>query len=83
MNDYSYKHICVVCYLKLYFYCLGCCAMSNLNIFIRFQKTEQSSKILVLNMEMLLEFQNKTNLEIIGLKIMYFGFALNFSEIAL
>ena len=32
-----------------------------------FLNTKQSSEILILNIEMLLEFQNKTNIEIIGL----------------
>ena len=31
-----------------------------------FQNTEQSSEILILKIKMLLEFQNKTNIEIIG-----------------
>ena len=31
INDYSVKYICVVCYLKLRFYCLTSSAMSNLN----------------------------------------------------
>ena len=31
-----------------------------------FHNTEQSSEILILKIEMLLEFQNKTNAEIIG-----------------
>ena len=29
--DYSSKYICIVCYLKLRFYCLPCSAMSILN----------------------------------------------------
>ena len=31
-----------------------------------FHNTKQSSEILILKIEMLLEFQNKTNIEIIG-----------------
>ena len=31
INDYSFKYICVVYYLKLRFYCLTCSAMSNLS----------------------------------------------------
>ena len=31
INNYSFKYICVVCYLKLRFYCLPPSAMSNLN----------------------------------------------------
>ena len=58
MNDYSFKYICVVCYLKLRFYCLTCSAMSNLNS-VDFRITRQSSEILTLKIEMLLEVQNK------------------------
>ena len=42
--NYSFKYICVLCYLKL---------------------SEQLSEILIIKREMLLEFQNKTNIEII------------------
>ena len=31
INDNSFKYICVICYLKLWFYCLISSAMSNLN----------------------------------------------------
>ena len=31
INDYSFKYICLVYYLKLRFYCLTYSAMSNLN----------------------------------------------------
>ena len=31
INHYSFKYICVVCNLKLRFYCLTCSAISNLN----------------------------------------------------
>ena len=31
INDYSFKYVCVVCYLKIRFYCLTFSAMSNLN----------------------------------------------------
>ena len=40
INDYSFKYICVLCYLKL-------------------------SEQLIIKREMFLEFQNKTNVEII------------------
>ena len=30
INDYSFKYICLACYLKLSFYSLTCSAMSNL-----------------------------------------------------
>ena len=31
INDYSFKYICLACYLTLRFYCFNCSAMSNLN----------------------------------------------------
>ena len=45
--------------------------------------TKQSSEILILKIEMLLEFQNKTNIEIIGFSLMHFRFALELSDIDL
>ena len=42
---------------------------------------EQSGESLIL--KMLLEFQNKTNIEIIGFKLMHFGFALVSSDLYL
>ena len=64
INDYSFKYICLACYLKLRFYCLTCSAMSNLTS-PDFTTTRQSSEILILKIEML-EFQDKKNIEIIG-----------------
>ena len=49
--DYSFKYICLICYLKLPYYCLTCSAMSNMN----------SAEF----REMLLEFESKTDIEII------------------
>ena len=43
ISDYSFKYICVLCYLKL---------------------SEQLTEILIIKREMLLEFQNKANVEI-------------------
>ena len=63
INDYSFKYICLVCYLKLRFYYLPCSASFE---YSWFHNTKQSSEILILKIEMLLEFQNKTNTEIIG-----------------
>ena len=60
INDYSFKYICVLCYLKL---------------------SEQLSEILIIKREMLLEFQNKTNVEIILFYVMHFGFPLDSSDI--
>ena len=49
-----------------------------------FHNTEQSSEeILFLKREMLLEFQNKTNIKITGFKLMHFGFGLVSSDIDL
>ena len=52
INDHSFKYICVVCYLKLRFF-------ASL-------VQSQISEILILKIEILLGFQNKTNIEIIG-----------------
>ena len=64
-NDYSFKHVRVVCCLKIRFYCLTFSAISNLNS-ADFTTQNQSSEILILKIEMLLEFQNKRNNEITG-----------------
>ena len=45
--------------------------------------TKQSSEILILKIEMLLEFQDKTNIEIIGFSLMHFRFVLELSDIDL
>ena len=66
INDYSFKYVCVVCCLKNRFYCLTISAMSNLNS-SDFTIPKQPSEILILKIEMLLEFQNKTNTEVIRL----------------
>ena len=58
INDYSFKHVCVVCVLKIRFYCLNFSAISNLNS-ADFTTPTQSSEILILKIEMFLEFQNK------------------------
>ena len=51
--------------------------------FSLFHNTQQSLEILIFKIEMLLEFQNKTNIDIIGFKLMHFGFALVLSDIDL
>ena len=56
--------------------------MSNLNS-AEITTPNQSSDILIRKIEMLLEFQNKTNIEIIGFQLMPFGFALELSDIDL
>ena len=48
-----------------------------------FHNTEQPSEILILKINMQLQFQNKTNIEIIGFKLMHSGFALVSSDIDL
>ena len=75
IKNYSFKYICLVCYLKLRFYHLTCFAMSNLTS-ADFTTTRQSSEILILKIEMLLEFQDKKDIEIIGFHIMHFRLAL-------
>ena len=64
--DYSFKHVRVVRCLKVRFYCLTFSAISNLNS-ADLTTPNQSPEILILKTEMLLEFQNKKNGEIIGL----------------
>ena len=44
---------------------------------------EQLSEILIIKREMLLEFQNKTNVEIILFELMHLGFPLDSSDIDL
>ena len=44
---------------------------------------EQSSEILIMKTEMLLEFQNETHFEIIGLYLMYIGLAIDLLDIDL
>ena len=84
INDNSFKYICVVCYIKLSFYCLTCSAMPNLNSAnFTTQNSQSSEEILILKRETLPEFQNKTNIKIIGFKLMHLGFALVLSDIDL
>ena len=64
-NDYPFKYVCVVCCLKNVFYCLTFSAISNLNSAV-FTTPNQSSEILFLKTEMLLEFESKTNSDIIA-----------------
>ena len=66
INDCSFKYVCVVCCLNIRFYCLTFSAISNLNS-ADFITRNQSSEILILEIEMLLEFQNKRNSESIRL----------------
>ena len=65
INDYSFKYVCVVCCLKIRFYCLTFSAISNLNP-ADFITPNHSSQILILKIGILLEFQNETISEIIG-----------------
>ena len=64
------------------FCCLIFSAIWNLNS-ADFTTPNQSSEILILKIEMLLEFQNKRNSEIIGFLLMQFGFTLELSDIDL
>ena len=67
INDCSFKYVYVVCRLKIRFYYLTFSAISNLNS-ADFTTSKQSAEILILKIEMLLEFQNSeiVNSEIIG-----------------
>ena len=47
ISDYSFKYVCVVCCLKIRFYCLTFSAMSNLNS-ADFTTPNQSLEILIL-----------------------------------
>ena len=66
ISDYSSKYVYEVRCLKIRFYSFTFSAMSNLNS-ANFTTPDQSPEILILKTEMLLEFQNKTNSEIIEL----------------
>ena len=84
INGYSFKYICLVCYLKLRFtQSLSHRFCSVLFEFSWFRNTEQWSETLILTIEMLLEFQKKTNIEIIEFKLNHYGFALVLSDIDL
>ena len=65
ISGYSFKYVCAVCFLKIRFYCLTFSAISNF-ISADFTTPNQSSEVLILKIEMLLELQNKRNSEIIG-----------------
>ena len=58
INDYSFKYVWVVCRLKIGFYWPIFSAMSNLNS-ADFITANWSAEIVILEREMLLEFQNK------------------------
>ena len=80
ITNNSFKYISVVYYLKFFF--LLSHLFCNVEFeFSSFHNKEQSSEILILNI--LLEFQNKTNIEIIEFKLIHFGFALVSSDIDL
>ena len=68
----------------LFKYFLLPCLSCNVEVeFSWFHNTNQSSEILILKTEILLEFQNKVNIEIIGLLLMHFGFILELPDIDL
>ena len=67
ISNYSFKYVylnCVVCCLKIPFYCLTFSEILNLNSVVH--STKQSAEILILEIEMLVEFQNKTNINMMG-----------------
>ena len=61
INDYSFEFVCVVCCLKIRFYFLTCSAESNLNS-ADFTTPNSHQRFQI---EMILEFKNKANIEII------------------
>ena len=65
MNDCSFKYVCVVCCLKIRFYCLTFSAVSNLNS-ADFTTLNQSSEISILKIEILLEFQKRLIVKLLG-----------------
>ena len=65
ISDYLFKYIYLLCYLKFCFYCLTCSAMSNLNS-ADFTTPNSHRRFNSQKLEMLLEFQSKKNIEIIG-----------------
>ena len=64
IKDYLCKYVCAVYSLNIRFYCLTFSAISNLSS-TGFTTPNKSSEILILQIEMTLEFQNKRNSEII------------------
>ena len=69
INNFSFKYICAVRYLKLRF--IASLADSPI------------SEIVILKIEMILAFQNKMNVEIIGFEVTHFGFALDLPDVDL
>ena len=65
INDYSFNNVWIVCCLEVSFYYLTFSANVEFEISL-FHCTKQSSEILILEIEMLLEFQNKANIEMMG-----------------
>ena len=61
INDNSFKYICVVCYLKLRFYCLTYIAMSNLNL-ADFTTTNSHQRFHFLKQRLCLSFILNLNL---------------------
>ena len=64
INGYLFKYIYLVCYLNFVFITLPILQVRF--EFNWFHNTKQSSENLILEIEMLLEFENKANIEIIG-----------------
>ena len=79
ISDYSFKYICVVCYLKLRFYCLNCSAMSNLNsqqlisqhrtVIRGFNSQVKQKCYLSFKIRRIPKYRNKTNTEILQIQI--------------
>ena len=72
IKDRSCKYISIVYYLNLHFYCVTCSAMLILIIIA-----------LIIKIEMLLEFQNEMNIEIIRFLLIHLRFVLDLTAIDL
>ena len=60
-----------------------CSMLLKTSCFYCFTWRSPISEIFILKIEMLLVFQNKTNIEIIGFQLMYVGFTLDSSDVDL
>ena len=66
INDYSFKYVCIVSMLLKNLFLLPRLFWNVEFEFSWFHSTKESSEILILEIDMLLEFQNKTNIEMMG-----------------
>ena len=76
INDHLFRYICVACYLNLRFLLPDLSCIDEFE-FSWFSNSKQLSDISILKIEMLFEFQNKTNIEIIAFWLILFGFPID------